>query len=445
MDIEFCAIGGYSEIGMNMCAIKVGEDVVICDMGFYLPGVIKLQDEEIIKTNLSKEELIHLHVIPNDNVIESWKSKVKAILLGHCHLDHIGAVPYLAEQYNCPVFGSPYTLEVLKSILKDEEIKIKNKLRTLNGNDIIKISPTLSIEFMPIPHSTPMAMLIVLHTPKGVIIYGNDFKLDNSPTLGPKTDFKRLKELSDEGVLALIIDSLYANEEMKTPSEFVAKEMLKDVLLSVENKNNLIVVTTFASHIARLKETIEFGRKLNREIVILGRSMNKYITAAENIKLVNFTKEAELIKYPDQVRKKLKEIQKNPGKYLIICTGHQGEPRSIMMRIATRDLPYEFAPGDQVVFACKVIPDPINIANRVALEAKLRAKGVRLFKDIHASGHLAREDIRDLIQILKPKHIIPAQGDSTKLVPLVELAEEMGYIDGKTVHLVKNGELVLLD
>lgn len=445
MKIEFSAIGGYSEVGMNMCAFKIGEEVIICDMGFYLPEVVRLQDEEIVKTNLTREELIHLHVIPNDEVVKDWRTKVKAIVLPHCHLDHIGAVPYLAQFYDCPIIGAPYTLEVLKSILKDEGVKLKNKLRVLNGNDTMKITENITLEFLSIPHSTPQTMLAAFHTPEGVILYGNDFKFDNNPTLGQKPNYKRLEELGKEGVKILVCDALYSHEEMKTPSELVAKEMLKDVMLGIENTNNLVIVTTFASHIARLKSIIEFGKKMDRKIFILGRSMNKYITAAENIQLVNFSKDAIIAKYGDQVRKKLLEVSKNPGKYLVICTGHQGEPRSILMRIATKELPYDFRQGDQVIFACKVIPAPINIANRAAMEAKLKQKGVRLFKDIHTSGHLAREDHHDLIDLLKPKHIIPAQGDITILNPLADLAEELGYERNKTVHVLKNGDTLLIE
>ncbi|MBS3163037.1 RNase J family beta-CASP ribonuclease [Candidatus Woesearchaeota archaeon] len=445
MEIEFCAIGGYSEIGMNMCAVKVGNEVVIFDMGFYLPEVIRLQDEEIVKTNLSRNDLINLRVIPDDRVINEWKPLVKAIVLGHCHLDHIGGVSYMADEYNCPIYGSPFTIEVLKSILKDEGIKPKNKLKIISGNDSIKLTKSLTLEFLPIPHSTPMANIVILHTPLGAVVYGNDFKFDNSPIMGPKTNYKRLRELGEGGVILLVCDALYAHEEMKTPSELIAKEMLKDVMLSTENKDNLIIVTTFASHIARIKSAIEFGTKLNRKIIIMGRSMDRYITAAENIGLVNFRKDAFITKYADQVKKKLHEIQKNPSKYLIICTGHQGEPGSILQRLATKDLPYEFSPRDQVIFSCKVIPAPINIANRVALEAKLKQRGVRLFKEIHTSGHLAREDHHDLINLLKPKHIIPAQGDVTKLTPLADLAEEIGYVRNKTVHVLKDGEKIKIE
>src|SRR3989344_4845304 len=445
MDIEIFGLGGYSEVGMNMTAIRVGDDVIICDMGFYLPEVIRLQDEDVVKTKLSREDFIQHHIIPDDSVLEGLRGNVKAIILPHCHLDHIGAVPLLAKRYNCPIYGAPYTLEVLKSILLDEDVHIPNKLNVLQDGDRVKISENITLEFMEIPHSTPQTMMAIIHTPKGIVLYGNDFKLDNDPTLGRKTNYKRLREIGAQGIKVFIVDSLYAYEEVKTPSERLAREMLKDVLLSTENKGKLVIVTTFASHIARLQATIEFARTMGRKGVILGRSMDRYISAAENIRMVNFSKRASIARYTREVRKMLTEVQKNPGKYVVICTGHQGEPRSILMRMVTGELPYKFSAGDQVIFACKTIPVPINIANRAALETKLKQKGVRLFKDIHASGHLAREDHHDLIKLLHPQHIIPCQGDVSKLMPLAELAEELGYKYGKTVHVMRNGQSVLLE
>lgn len=443
--MEVIGLGGYSEVGMNMCAIRIGDEVIICDMGFYLPEVIRLQDEDVVKVKLSREELIRHHVIPDDSPLEGLRGHVKAIILPHCHLDHIGAVPYLAKRYNCPIYGAPYTLEVLKSLLRDEDIHLSNDLRVLQDGHKVKISDAITVEFMEIPHSTPQTMLAIIHTHDGIVLYGNDFKLDNQPTMGKKTNYKRLREIAEQGVKVFIVDSLYAHEEVKTPSESLAREMLKDVLLSTENKGKLVIVTTFASHMARLQATIEFARKMNRKVIILGRSMHRYISAAENIHMVNFSKRATLVKYSQDVRKRLQDVQKNPGKYVVICTGHQGEPRSVLMRMATGEIPFKFSAGDQVVFACKTIPVPINIANRAALEAKLKQKGVRLFKDIHASGHLAREDHHDLIKLLQPAHIIPCQGDISHLMPLAELAEELGYERGKTVHVLQNGQSVVLD
>ena len=443
--IEIGAVGGYSEVGKNMTAIKVDDEVIICDMGFYLPEIIKIQDEEIIKGKLTKKTLQFHGGIPNDTIIKKWKNKVKAIAVTHAHLDHIGAIPYMAEDYNAPVYGTPYSIEVLSQILKDEKIKIKNKLKVLNSNASVKISDKITIEFVNMTHSTPQTVMIAIHTPYGSIIYANDFKFDNHPVLGKKPNYKRLEEIGKDGVIALIADSLYSNANMKTPSEKVARELLKDVLLGTNNKDHLVIVTTFASQIARLKSVIEFGKKMNRKIVFLGRSLHKYVTAAENIKLVNFSKDVELVGFASQVRRKLKEIQKNPQKYLVVCTGNQGEPRAVLTRLALSELPFTFKSGDHVVFSCRVIPSPINIANRSILEEKLKDKGVRIFRDIHSSGHAAREDLRDLINLVKPKHLFPAHGDITKLTPMAELAGEMGYTLGKDVHILRDGQFLKLE
>ncbi len=444
MKIELCAIGGYSEVGENMTAIKIGNEVIICDMGFYLPEIIKIQEEEIVKGDLTREQMIHLNAVPDDSVIEEWKPLVKAIVVSHCHLDHIGAIPYLAEDYNCPIYGTPYSIEVLKTILRDEKIKIKNKIVSAKPNSTIQISKNIKVELLNITHSTPQTVFIAIHTPEGTIVYGNDFKLDNHPVVGNKPNYKRMKEIQKKGVLAFIGDALYSDSEMKTPSEKVAREMLKDVLLGTDNRGHLVIVTTFASQIARLKSIVEFGRKMGRKIVFLGRSLHKYTTAAERAGILNFSDNVEICGFSAHVKRKLKQIQKNPGKYLVVCTGNQGEPRAILTRLALNELPYKFKPGDHIVFSCRTIPTPLTIANRTLLEAKLKQKHLRLFKDIHSSGHAAREDHRDLINLLKPKHIIPAHGDVSKLTAMASLAEEMGYKIGKTVHIMSDGQTIEL-
>ncbi|MDP3919066.1 MAG: RNase J family beta-CASP ribonuclease [Nanoarchaeota archaeon] len=445
MEIEICTIGGYSEVGSNMTAVRVDDEVVIFDMGFHIPAIIRLQEEETSKTDMTRQQLINAGAVPNDEVIKKWRKMTKAIVLGHCHLDHIGAVPYLAPAYGCPIYGTSYTVEVLKATIKDDKLNIKQPLRPLRAGNKVKLSENLTLEFVHITHSTPDTVICVLHTAKGAIVYANDFKLDNYPTLGKKPDYKRLEEIGKKGVYALIVDALYSDHGIKTPSESVAKALLEDVMLHTNSQGKLIVATTFASHIARLKEIITLGKKMNRKILVLGRSMHKYIGAAEAAGIVNFSKDIEYAKYGSDVRNSLKDVQKNPGKYIVLCTGNQGEPRAILTRMAFKDLPYTFQAGDHIIFACKTIPASINIANREVLESKLKQYGVRMFKDIHASGHLAREDHRDFIELLKPKNLFPCQGDASKLMPLAELAVEMGYQMGKDVHLAHDGKFFILE
>src|SRR3989344_168802 len=292
MEIEICTVGGYNEVGKNMTAIRIDDEVVICDMGIYLPAIINYEEEDY--HTLSADQLITLGAIPDDSAIKDWKSKVKAIVLGHCHLDHIASIPYLAAKYRAPIIGSPFTIEVLKSILRDDEVNLPNKLKVLNLNSKIKISENITIELINITHSTLQAAMIAIHTPKGTILYACDFKFDNNPIIGDKPNYKRLKELGKDGVICLISESLYSANDMKTPSEAVARDLLKDVMLGTNNKGRAIFITSFASHIARIKSAVEFSKKLNRKVLFLGRSMSKYIRAAENLKLINFSREGKI-------------------------------------------------------------------------------------------------------------------------------------------------------
>ncbi len=440
--MEICTVGGYEEVGKNMTAVKVGDDVVILDMGIFLPAIVNLEREERIE--ISYRKLRAIGALPEDSAIEDWRDKVKAIILGHVHLDHIAAVPYLASKYNAPVIGTPYTIEVLKSILRDEEIRLPNKLIALNPNSSYQVSENITAELIGITHSTLQCALIALHTPEGIVLYCNDFKFDNHPMLGKKPNYEKLRQLGRKGVKVVMVESLYASREGKTPSEKVAYELLKDVLLGTNNAGHAVFVTTFASHIARLHSIVELGKLMNRNIVIIGRSMEKYIKAAEKLKLVNLSKDALIAGRSKQIKKVLQKVEKDPASHLVICTGNQGEPGSILDRLSRKELPFTFQPEDHVIFSCRVIQEPTNIANRMMLENRLKKFRVRIFTDVHVSGHTSREDLRDLINMVKPEHIIPAHGDIAKLTSLAELAEECGYKIGKNVHIASNGKRISL-
>ena len=444
MPIEICTIGGYSETGGNSTAIKIDDEVVVLDMGLHMENYIRHTEDEDISA-MHYNELLDVKAVPNYSLIKEWKSKVIAIVPSHGHLDHIGAIPFAAGIFpKAPVICTPYTAEVLKSIFRDEKIKIPNELIALNLNSVYKLSNKISVELVNITHSIPQASMIVLHTPYGKVVYANDYKFDRQPTLGKKPNFARLEEIGKEGVTLLIVESLYAHEHRKTPSESVAKEMLKDVMLGVQAEGKAMIVTTFSSHLARLKSIIEMGKKLNRKIVFLGRSLSKYVSAGESIGIIDFQKDIQLVRYNDKREKILNKIMKEgKEKYLIVCTGHQGEPKAVLSRLAKGELPFKFNDGDVVIFSCSVIPVKLNKDNRDKLERAIRAKGARIFRDIHMSGHATREDHRDLIELVKPKHIIPSHGSHEKGKHIVELAKEMGYTD-KKLHLMEDGKRIIL-
>ncbi|MAG08363.1 ribonuclease J [Candidatus Woesearchaeota archaeon] len=442
--MQIYAVGGYNEVGKNCTALKVGDEAVLFDLGIHLDSYIKYtEDEDII--NVNTYELMKVGAVPNISVIDKLKDKVKAIIVTHAHLDHCGAIPYLANQFKAPIICTPYTAEVIKTILRDENIKIKNRIIVLNANSSHKLSNGLKIEFINVTHSTPQTVMAVVHSKFGKVLYANDFKFDRFPTLGQKPNFNRLKELGKEGVQAVVVDSTYAPDASKTPSESIAKHMLRDVMLGVDNKGKAVIVTTFASHLARLKSIVEFGKKLNRKIIFLGRSLAKYVHAGENIGLVNFSKDVEIVKYGSKIKRKLRMVEgKGREKFLLVVTGHQGEPKSTLSKMAGGEINFKFRKEDNVIFSCKVIPTPVNKANREELEKRLKELGVSIFKNIHVSGHCAREDLREFINLVKPKHIIPAHGGIEMRKALQELAVEMGYKPKKDIHLLKDGEKIEL-
>ncbi len=441
--LEICALGGYNEVGRNSTAIKIDNEVYLLDLGIHLENYIKYtQDEDIIA--VEPKELMKAGAVPDISFIDDWKAKVKMIMPTHAHLDHLGAIPYLANNFKAPLMCTPFTAEVLKGILTEDKIKLNSKVKGMSANSSFQASSNVKVEFVHMTHSTPHTVMIALHTKQGIILYANDFKFDLFPTLGKKPNFKRLEELGKQKVLALIGDSTYADDARKMPSESIAKEMLKEVMLGIDSKNKHVVVTTFSSHIARLNSIVEFGQKMGRKIIFMGRSMAKYVRAAESTGIAKFTNKVEVLKYSGQIKRKLKKIAKERGKYLMVVTGHQGEPKSTLAKMMNGELKFNFMPEDHVIFSCRTIPTPTNIKNRQTLEANLRSFNVRIFKDVHQSGHAAREDLRDLINIVKPQHIIPAHGNVGMTSALADLAIEMGYKKGQNVHIMRNGERIKL-
>lgn len=438
--MKIYGIGGFNEVGKNMTAVDLGEDVILFDCGLFLPPIVELEESEKVYT---EKGMRSIGAVPSDDILDSLglRNKVRAIICSHAHLDHIGALPFLAQRYNAEIVGTPFTIEVLKTLLRDEKIFLKNKLRVVQPNSFFYVqgkNKKYKVDFINITHSTIQTSLLALHTGEGIVVYANDFKLDDSPILGKKPNYDKLKEISKLGVKALIVDSLYSGDNRKTASEKVARALLEDVLLTTTNENNGLFVTTFASHIARLKSIVDFGKKLDRKIIFLGRSLNKYVSAATRVNMCPFRKDVEIATYRRQLEKQTQRINKNKSKYMVVCTGHQGEPGSILDRISKGKLPLNLQSQDHVIFSSSVIPTKASIDNRQKLDNRLKKRGVRMFSNLHVSGHAGREDLRDFIHMVNPEHIIPAHGEHRLIGPMVELAQELGYKDKKNIHLIND-------
>jgi ribonuclease J len=354
------AIGGSDEVGRNMTALEVGEDVLLFDCGIYLPAIIGVEEKEKIPT---EKGMRRIGALPDDTYLDKMglRSKVRALLISHAHLDHIGGIPYIAGRYKAPVVGTPFTMELLKVLMNDNNQNIPNRIIPVkvNGSYMVKgKSGNYKVEFINMTHSTIQTAVIAVHTPEGIFLYANEFKMDNTPTFGEPPNYKKLKELSKKEIKLMMVDSLYAHEDIKTPSERVAKTLLHDVLFTMDNKNSGIIVSTFSSHIARLKTIVEYGKKMNRQVLFVGRSLNKYITAARNVNQAPFVKDIKIVSYRKQVEKFLRKANDNRKNYLIVCTGHQGEPGSILDRISRGQVPFKLISSDHIIFSSKTIPTP---------------------------------------------------------------------------------------
>jgi ribonuclease J len=439
MEIEIIAVGGYDEVGRNMTAVRCGKEIVIFDMGLRLDQLMIHEDAEV--DEMHSLDLIKIKAIPDDTVLQKVEGTVKAIVCSHGHLDHIGAIPKLAHRYKAPIIATPYATELIRQQISGEKkFGVNNRLFALSAGQRYTLSPNLVLEFVHTQHSIIDTVTPVLHTPHGAIVYACDFKFDRTPVIGKPPDFARFRQLGKEGVLALIVESTYIHRPGRCPSERIARDLVRDVITSFEDDKSAIVVSTFSSHISRVKTIAECAHEIGRKPVFLGRSMQKYSVTAEQMKFVSFPETASVFgdrRTVDRVMRRM--MKEGKDKFLPIVTGHQGEPGSILTRIALGDTPYQLSKGDKVLFSANVIPNPMNVGARYVVTQHLKKAGARVFEDLHVSGHAYREDHYEFLQMLQPQHIIPAHADLTMTAGYADFAGDLGYTANKDVHPMQNG------
>ena len=445
MDIEIIPVGGYNEVGRNMTAVRCGREIVIFDMGLRLDQIMIHEDAEV--ENMHSLDLIEMKAIPDDTIMNSVEGTVKAIVCTHGHLDHIGAIPKLAHRYNAPIIGTPYTAKLIEQQIEGEQkFSVNNKIIPLNPGRRFSISQNLVLELVRVQHSIIETVMAVLHTKYGAVIYANDFKLDRTPTLGLPPDIARLREIGKEGVVAYITESVNVNTPGICPSEQVAKQLVTEVMQSLEDDKNAILVSAFSSNISRVKMIAEAALDIGRKPMILGRSMERYSSTAEQMKLVDLPKNIGMYGNRRTADRAFKRIMKEgKEKFVPIITGSQGEPGAILTRIAKGNTPFKVEKGDNILYSAKVIPNPMNYGQRHNQEVLLKMRGARLYENLHVSGHAYREEHNQLIHLLNPAHIIPSHGDIDMTGGYMKLAEGNGYRLNDNVHLVRNGQRLKLD
>lgn len=435
------ALGGYQEVGRNSTLIEIDDEAVILDLGLHLENYLKLTEEEEETIEISSKRLIVADALPDIRRIENKREKVKAIIISHGHLDHYGGIVYLARFFpQARIIAPPFVIELIKKDFKDKKTNIKNRLIPLHLNSSYHLSPKIKIEFIYVTHSILQATIVVLETLEGNIVYANDFKLDPFPVLTGKTNLDKLEKIKP--VKLLLIDSLYIDHEGKTPSESTAKQMLNDVILG-SRFEGLIISSTFSSHLARINSLIELGERLKRKVILLGRSMDKYSWVGEKLRLVNFRRKVEIIPYRSEIKRKAVKIRKNKKGYFLIVTGHQGEPNSVLSRIARKEINFDLDEKDALIFSCRVIPSEVNIHNRHVLEATLETYKVRIFKDLHVSGHAYQDDSFQIISSVDPENLVPIHCQRDKSELFQKLLKQK-FPAEKKVYIVNNGDKIVL-
>ena len=437
MEIEVIGLGGYSNVIPNMTALRIDNDVIIIDAGIDVDKISQFNERESLG-EIPLEKLYEIEAIPDDRILEKYRDKIRAIIITHGHLDHAGALPILAKKYKVPIYATPYTYGIIKSLFEDYGIEFSKNLKMIPPNYSINLTKNETIDFIYSTHSIPHTVMINIRTKKGNILFSSDFKFDNYPIIGKRPNYEKLREIGKEGVILLITETVRADEESKTPSEIVAKYMLYDVLFSLDTGG--IIVTTFASHIARLKSIIEIAYELGRQPIMIGRSLYKYTSIAEELGMYKFSEACKIYGDAKDYPKVLKTVSKNKEDYLLIVTGHQGEPRSVLDRMAKNQLPFNFE-NTTVIFSNNVIPTPINEANRKILEERLKRRRAHIIKDVHVSGHAKTEDHRILLKLLNPEYIIPCHGNAMKKAAYYNnIAEEFGYVLGEDIFMLEDGQ-----
>ena len=432
MSLSIIPLGGYGEVGRNATAVEVDGDIFIFDLGLHIENYTKLSDDDYISHKLSKRLLIKEQAVPDISVIDA--KKVKGVLISHAHLDHVGAVPYLANSFDCDIHGTPFTMEIARRLILDKKMEMKNTLVSHEYKEKFQLTDDVAVEFIEVTHSTPHSAAIALHTPYGVVLYLNDFKLDDEPFIGNKTDLERFKELD---VKALIIDTLYADIDARTPGEKHAKELLEAALLSRDLSDKNIVATTFSSQISRLITLAEIGKKMGRKVMFIGRSMSKYLEAAKDVGITDLIDQNDSIRFGSKVRKGLSKVYSSKD-YLFITTGGMAEPKAVLSRIVDEEL-LPLKRGDIILFSNRVIPVPHIIEVRERLERQLQSVGFELLKDLHVSGHGAGKDHEIILDTVKPKILVPVHGEEHQRIAFKRLAMKKGF-DESSILVLENAQ-----
>ncbi|WP_027580670.1 ribonuclease J [Bradyrhizobium sp. Ai1a-2] len=420
-ELTFAPLGGVGEIGMNLSIYGLGNrqqrSWLAVDLG------VSFGDEE----HLPGIDLI----MPDISFLEKEQQNLMGLVLTHAHEDHFGAIIDLWPKLQCKIYATKFSAALFEAKCAAERNPPKIPITVVPSGGRIDIGP-FNVEFIPVAHSIPESHALAIHTEVGTVLHTGDWKLDPTPTVGPPTDEKRLRELGDAGVLALIGDSTNAVRDGRSPSE---AEVSKTIAELVKGAKGRVAVTTFASNVARIKAVADAARVADREVVVVGRAMDRVVQVARE---TGYLDGVQNFRGPDVYG------HFPPDKVLAICTGSQGEPRAALARIAKDDHPeITLNKGDCVIFSSRTIPGNEKAVGSIIND--LVEQGIEIITDrdhlVHVSGHPRRDEVRDMLSWVRPQVLIPVHGEALHLHEHAKLARAAGV---PRVIECRNGDLVRL-
>lgn len=419
--VKLIFLGGLNEVGKNMMAIEYKQDIVIIDMGLLFPS----------------EDMLGVDYIVSDTTyLEKNKDKIRGVLITHGHLDHIGGISYMAPKLDNPKF---YSLKLTNGLISKQlkEKKLQNHVKVIDVKPREKFKlGVFEITFFRVNHSIPDSCGIAINTPDGLIVHTGDFKFDETPADGIQADYDFIKKLGEQGVAVLMSDSTNSTKPGKAISEKVVGDSLEDI---INNTKGRLIIACFSSLIGRMQQIIDAAKKNNRKIFVSGRSMTNNIEIAYKL---------GYLKYPKGMIQKLKSAgnESHKDNALILTTGSQGESLSALTRMAFNDHPHlKIIKSDTVVFSSSPIVGNERAVTSVLNEiVKTGAKVITNSNmDVHTTGHGYIEDLKSMLNYIKPKHFIPVHGEFYHRAAHKDLAKEIG-LNENNIHLLENGEIAEL-
>jgi ribonuclease J len=409
-------LGGLGEIGKNMMLFEYGDDVIAVDCGLMFPS------EEMLGVDL---------VIPNVSYLIENRKTLRAIFITHGHEDHTGALPYILRQINAPVYATPLAHGLISVKLKEARLLQSTDLREIRPGDSVQEGP-FTVEPFQVAHSIPDSVGYAIHTPLGTCVHTGDFKLDHTPVMGQSTDLARLAQLGEEGVLLLCCDSTYAEIPGYTPSEQIVGDSLFQFMAKADGR---VIVTTFASLIARVQQVFDAAERCGRRVFITGRSM---------IDNVNMAIERGYLRAPEGMLVNLRELPNVPLEQLtIITTGSQGEPTSALTRMANQDHQHvKIVEGDTVILSASAVPGNEALVHRTVDNLfKLGAKVLyNRIADVHVRGHAAQEELKIVHALVRPRYFVPVHGEYRHMVLHAQVAESLNQ--GTDTFIMTDGDVL---